>query len=244
MGPMATVETFRRITDAVPARRDQDHLHVVIDSDPSIPDRTAALLDGGRSPVPALVAGAARLVRAGAQIVCMPCNTAHAFLPAVRSACPVPVVDMLGETATVAESGGRDRSYGLLATTGTARTGLYQRAFGRRGLDVVVPPAPAQETVALAIGLVKAGRRDEAADLLRPVALGLRSVGADVAVLGCTEISLLREELAGVVDVLDALQVMVDATVAVALGRAPAVGLELVSSATGPVEPPGSRRGA
>ena len=57
MGPEATLDLYAKIIAATPAIRDQDHLRVVIDSNPKVPDRTAAIVAGGESPVPAMTAG-------------------------------------------------------------------------------------------------------------------------------------------------------------------------------------------
>ena len=57
MGPEATLDLFGKIIANTPAATDQDHLRVVIDSNPKVPDRTAAILRGGESPVPAMRAG-------------------------------------------------------------------------------------------------------------------------------------------------------------------------------------------
>ena len=102
MGPAATAEAFRRIVAATPAQRDQDHLHVIIDSDPLIPDRTRALLHGGSDPRPRLIAAARRLEAAGAQVLCMPCNTAHAIHADVRGNSAFPD-DRVFETAAASQ---------------------------------------------------------------------------------------------------------------------------------------------
>lgn len=219
MGPMATVETFRRITRGTPAHRDQEHLHVIVDSDPSVPDRTSALVHGGPSPLPALLAGAARLVSLGAEVLCVPCNTAHAFLPPVRRRMDVPIVDMLDESAAVAADVADGRPFGLLATTGTVATCLYHEVFARRGLTVLNPDPADQQRVSRGIELIKAGSGSAAEELLVPVAARLREQGVAANVLGCTEISLLGDRLAAVGPVLDALQVMVDVTLDFALRR-------------------------
>jgi aspartate racemase len=97
MGPLATADLYRKIIEVTPAVRDQDHLHVIIDADPTIPDRTAALLGNGPDPLPKLVAAARRLEDAGAGILIMPCNTAHAFLPVLQRAVRIPFIDMTEE---------------------------------------------------------------------------------------------------------------------------------------------------
>ena len=218
MGPMATVEAFRRITVATPGIIDQDHLHVVVDSDPSIPDRTNALIAGSRSPLPGLVASARRLAVAGAGIICMPCNSAHAFFKPLQADSPVPIVHMPEETASVVA--GQDlRQLGLLATAGTVASGVYRDAFLRYGLELVTPDAAGQRRVSESIARIKAGQLDEALGALLPVAHAFGRSGSRMLILGCTEISLIGPQLAAVGTTLDALQIMAERTVDYALGR-------------------------
>lgn len=217
MGPAATVETFRRIVARTPAARDQDHLHVVVDSDPSVPDRTEALLHGGPDPRPHLLAGARRLVSAGAEVLCMPCNTAHAYHPWLQRRLPVPLVHMLEESAVRAAATGSTR-FGLLATTGTAETGLYQAEFGRVGLEILRPTEDDQRRVMDSIAAVKAGlSQDEVVAALGAVAEALAARGAERLVAGCTEVSLVATRIRTPLPVIDALDALVAATLRMAL---------------------------
>ena len=209
MGPAATVEFFRRLVDATPATIDQSHLRVVIDSDPTVPDRTRALLHGGPTPVPALVRMARRLEMAGAQVLAMPCNTAHAFLDPIRQSVCVPVLDMIGETVDRLE----ERVVGLLATSGAIGSGIYHRAFEEHGIEPVVPSEKSQETVNRAIEAIKAARSlVEVGTAIASVVRELHARGAEAVVAGCTEISLLDGSRMPIRWV-DALDVLVGATI-------------------------------
>ena len=90
MGPLATCDLFRKIIDVTEAGSDQEHVRVVIDSNTEIPDRTAAILAGGKDPVPELRKSASYLVSIGADLLIMPCNTAHYFYDQVAPAVEVP----------------------------------------------------------------------------------------------------------------------------------------------------------
>lgn len=216
MGPMATVEFFRRLVAATPANVDQEHLHVLIDSDPSVPNRTAAILHEGPSPVPWLSAMARRLEAAGAGFLVMPCNTAHVYLDAIRASVSIPVVDMIVETVAAL-----DRSpVGLLATDGTVRSGLYQRAAAARGIAVVVPTPAEQRSAADAIERIKRGEDPgRVRDVFAAIARRLGREGAAAVVAGCTEISLVS---GSGMDVpwIDALDCLVEATLRDARGGA------------------------
>ncbi|MGH2655394.1 MAG: aspartate/glutamate racemase family protein [Actinomycetota bacterium] len=193
MGPLASHAFYGELIRLTEARRDQDHLHVIIDSDATIPDRTAFFLHGGEDPRPQIMAAAGRLVAAGADLLVMPCNTAAAFSDEIRQAAGVPLVDWI-DTAVdrLAELGAR--RVGILATSGTIEVGLYQQRLEAQGMEWVVPDAGGQEAVMDAIygeHGVKSGVVDEVArKAVLQVAEELRRRGADAVVLGCTEIPL------------------------------------------------------
>jgi len=208
MGPAATVEFFRRVVVATPATIDQAHHHILIDDNPRVPDRTRALLHGGESPVPAMVAMAQRLETAGAELLTMPCNTAHAFIGDLRSAVGIPFLDMIEETVRRLDV----ECVGLLSTTATIKVGIYSRACRQQGKDLLAPKGADQETVVRAIEAVKASRDlTEVTAAVRRVVDRLRAKGARTIIAGCTEISLL-DGTAMPLPWIDALDCLVDAT--------------------------------
>jgi aspartate racemase len=201
MGPEATLDCFAKIIDNTPAQRDQDHLRVLIDNNPKAPDRTAAVLGTGESPVPALVQGCQALARAGADFVIIPCVSAHVFLDQVRVQSSLPVISIFDAVAEAIKGGHPGIStVGLLATTGTILGGLFQKRLAQDGISTLVPDHEGQERVMAAVYDIKNSRpaRSRQAiteDLVR-VAQGLMARGAQGIIAGCTEIPLvLRQEL-------------------------------------------------
>ncbi|WP_223124174.1 aspartate/glutamate racemase family protein [Nocardioides marmotae] len=214
MGPAATARFFDLLVAATPASSDQDHLPVMIWSDPRVPDRTAALLHDGPDPTPCLEVGGRALVEAGAEVVAIPCNTAHAFIGGLGARIGVPVLDMVEETAAaVVARCPLPATVGLLATDGTLFSGLYHQAFAKRDIPVLVPEPDDQARVMRAIRAVKAGdlsapQRQEAADLVS----NLVARGADIVILGCTELPLLLSHEPPI-ESIDSLQCLADAVV-------------------------------
>ena len=200
MGPEATAYFFSLIIQRTRAGRDQDHIPVIIDCNPKIPDRTAAIIGKGPSPARPLLAGARRLARAGADFIVIPCVSAHAFLPWVQARAPVPFISLVDETCRHARRAVPGlRKVGLLATTGTIRSGIFAQVFGAAGMEVIVPTAAGQRRLMDAVygkdGL-KAGRPSGAARrLILAASRGLIRRGAQAIIAGCTEIPLaLRDE--------------------------------------------------
>lgn len=193
MGPLATADLFQKIILHTRAACDQDHLRVYIDSNTNIPDRTAALLRGGADPTPELVSSARGLERQGADVLIIPCNTAHNFYDAVQSAVSVPVLHMIRLTARALVERGV-KTAGLLATDGTVQTGIYQRTFAGTGVELLVPEGEEQRAVMDMIYQgVKAGRRDYDASAARRTMEALTDRGAQTLILGCTELPLAAE---------------------------------------------------
>ena len=199
MGPAATVDLFERIVKATPARTDQDHLHILIENNPAVPDRTAAILEGGPDPLPLLRAGVQKLTAQGADLIAIPCNTAHHYLPQLWPAVSCQVLDMIGETATaIRERHGTTATVGILATAGTLGSGLYQKALAEAGIPFLVPDKAGLALLMQAIygptGIKAAGPGPESRSMLQQVCRDLAFQGAEVLLLGCTELPLVLQD--------------------------------------------------
>lgn len=190
MGPLATADFLAKLVAVRPAQSDQAHLPVLVWGDCEVPDRTAALAGLGPSPLPALLAGARFLDACGVGAICMPCNTAHHWMDELRQACEAPWIDMIQACVSgIRQVQPAVRSVGVLTTAGAAAVDLYPRALRHAGLQAVTPtPQAMARWVTPGIELVKAHRLTEAAQLLVCAADELRECGAQVTLLGCTEI--------------------------------------------------------
>ena len=99
LGPEATVFIFQKILQHTPASKDQEHLRILIDNNPKIPERLPAILGSGPDPVPMMVSSGQALTRAGAEFIIIPCVSAHYFLPELRRKITLPILSMLDEAA-------------------------------------------------------------------------------------------------------------------------------------------------
>ena len=188
MGPLATADLFEKLTLHAAASCDQEHPRVCVDSNTAIADRTAALLRGGADPVPEMVKSAKRLESIGAELLVMPCNTAHNFYDAVASSVSIPVLHMIALTRDALLARGV-RCAGLLATDGTVQTGVYQRAFAGSGVELLTPGAADQAAVMeLIYSGVKAGDLAHDTAAFRLACEHLLARGAETLILGCTEL--------------------------------------------------------
>lgn len=188
MGPLATCDLFRKIVEIEEALCDQDHVRVIVDSNTNIPDRTAAILRGGADPLPELCKSAELLQEAGAEVLIMPCNTAHYFYDAIVSRTGAKLLNMPRETAKILMDNGV-RTAGLLATDGTIESGVYENALTGCGVRQLVPTAEKQKAVMEIIyDGVKAGKTDYPTAGFLAAVEELRAAGAETLILGCTEL--------------------------------------------------------
>lgn len=189
MGPLASAAFMARLTALTSAELDQQHIPAILWSDPRIPDRTDAKLNGGEDPLPWLVNGAMKLKQAGAGAIVIPCNSAHLWYDEIGQAVGLSILHIVDAVAanlrSVGMQGGR---IGLMGSSATLKLGLYQRQLQALGYECLMPREEELERYCMRpIRLVKANRVGEALPLALECIELLRNRGAQAIVLGCTE---------------------------------------------------------
>ncbi|MBQ9860788.1 MAG: amino acid racemase [Clostridia bacterium] len=193
MGPMATLDLFRKVLESTDAHNDAEHIRIYIDCHTGIPDRTKAILSGGESPVPYILESAEKLAAMGADFLLIPCNTSHYFYEEIAKGSSLPVIHMIRETAQALKQDGVT-CVGLLATDGTVQAGVYQKELERAGIQTVCPDAEGQrEVMRLIYDGVKAGADSFDTTPLEQELQRMREAGAQRIVLGCTELPIAFE---------------------------------------------------
>ncbi len=200
LGPAATVDLYDKIVRATPAKNDQEHFKLVVEQNPQTPDRTKALLEGGTDSTLALYHAAKRLERDECDCIIIPCNTAHAFVPGMQRHLSIPFINMQQATMDeIKEKFGDAARIGLMATTGTVRTGIYSDKAKDMDLAMFVPDAEHQERVMAAIygpEGAKAGFTEGVCydDLMSASESLVEAFDCNVLILGCTELPLIFKE--------------------------------------------------
>ena len=213
LGPMATAYFMQLVIEMTDAATDQQHIPMIIYNCPQIPDRTSYLLgQSNENPGPQIIDCGKRVAKAGAELLAIPCITAHALFPEIENELETPVLHIIRETAVYLKHEGIQK-VGLEATDGTIQTGVFQTELERQGIEVVLPSKEKQEMVMHIIyNNVKAGRRVDM-DRFQQIEEELHQKGAEVVVLGCTELSMIsRDEKLGH-GYLDAMEVLARAAV-------------------------------
>lgn len=224
MGPEAGADLFLRITAATHAKTDTDHLHIILDSNPKMPSRQDAILNGGESPVPAMIATAENLVKAGADVIIIGANTAHYFYDDVAAAVNVPFLHIIDEAVreTVRQVPGI-RKVGVMATTAAMQAHVYEKSCAKFGVEVMDVPDDVQEQMQAAIfhhdfGFKYNGRTEKCVETARSVAQYLIDNGAEALIMGCTEIPLILGSTSFSVPLIDPNEMIAEAAVKYAKG--------------------------
>jgi len=184
MGPAATLDFLGKLQAFTPAKSDQDHIRVIADINPKVPDRNA--LGSGPGPVLAEMAGALR--GAGAEVLAMPCNTAHQHASLIQRASGLPLIDLIETGATAARETGAAR-VGVLGTSGALK--LYREYLAAQAMGLVAPSAEAQARFMDLLYRIKGGDLGpEVKAGMVELCQGLVAGGAEAVIAGCTELPL------------------------------------------------------
>ena len=217
MGPDATVDFMAKVIAATPASKDQDHVHLLVDQNPKVPNRQATQAGDGEDPGPAMAAMAIGLEQAGADFLVMPCNMAHVFAQPIRSAVSIPLVSIIDAVVDACREYG---VIGVLTTRGCRDAGIYQAAFATAGLEAVLQDEAEVVELMRLVTAIKAGDQGE------PVARGMQSLaealvgrGAKAIIAACTEIPLVLTPDMLDVPLVSSTDVLAEATVAIATGE-------------------------
>lgn len=221
MGPAATIDLYKKMVDQTPAEKDQDHIHVIIDSYPQIEDRTGYILYGGINPALKLVESAKRLEAAGADALIMPCNTAHYFAKDIEQAVSIPLIHIVRCCAEVVKNDYPEtKKIGLLATTGTIKAGVYGSILKEYGFETLELSETIENNIMDCIYKgVKAGKAEEYSRLFQQCVDEITNLGADLLIEGCTEIPLLMPYVKTKLPAIDATYELAKASVKYALTK-------------------------
>lgn len=189
MGPLATVDLMNKIIFNTPAKKDQDHIHIIVDNYSQIPDRSKAIFGRGTVPTPFIIQSAQRLENAGADFLVIACNTAHFYFESIKKSVSIPILHMPLETARFLHENNM-RSVGLLATDGTINTKLYQHSCQPYDIHVIAPDMQMQKRVMEGIYAIKETDLEKGRLNLFTAANELIKRGAEAIIAGCTEIPL------------------------------------------------------
>jgi aspartate racemase len=189
MGPMATIDFMAKVVALTPATCDQAHMPLIVHQVPQIPDRSTAIIKGGDAPLAPMLAGLRTLARAGVELAVIPCNTAHHWHAQLSQLQELPLLHIAEAVRQeLILSGAHDKRVALMATRGTHLAGVYSGRLGPAFEPLLSGDETVQKLVDVSIAAVKAGGLAEGTRAALEAADRLFSAGAEVLILGCTEL--------------------------------------------------------
>lgn len=219
MGPEATIDLFAKIVKGTKVGRDQDHLRILIDNNPKIPDRTLAIQKKGPTPLTQLVRSAKLLEKAGADFIVIPCVTVHYYYDSLQKRIKIPVLHIVNETMKFMKENLKGKNkIGLIATEGTIHAGLFPKAFSSQGIELILPTPEAQkkwvmEAIYGKKGIKVSGPSEHSKGLILRASKSLINQGAQAVIAGCTEVPLVLKEGDLSIPVIDPISVLAAAAV-------------------------------
>lgn len=208
LGPMATAYFLERVTQMCDAKKDQEHIQIVLISNPAIPDRTKFLLgESNNSPLPLIIKSAEQLRTMGAEVIAIPCITAHCYYEQLVEACTLPIINPIRSVCKYLKVRNY-RKIGIMCTDGTRKSKLFQKVFQGEELECIFPDEDSQKQVMNIIyKQIKAGNPVDVNGFMI-IGKKLRECGAQILLLACTELSLIKKDYQlgpGYLDMLDIL---------------------------------------
>ena len=218
LGPKATLDFYAKLLERTVATRDQEHLQVIINSNPKVPNRQSSLNGTGPSCAPHLIDSAQALKRAGADFLVMVCNTAHAYEDDIKRATNLPFISIIEESVKACLYKNPSlKKVGLLATDGCLNANLYQRGFAEHGVECIVPNTFDQAKLMDLIFRIKANDQDLAIELeMEHLAQSLIHEGAEIILAACTEVPLVLKENFITAPLISSTDVLVDSVISYA----------------------------
>lgn len=194
LGPMASAYFLQLLTQMSDAQTDQEHMEILMYSKPAIPDRTKYIIgESEENPAPDMIMAGKKLKEMGADILAIPCITAHYFHKELEDEIGLPIIHAVEETVSCLEEKQLTQA-GILATDGTIRSGLFQKALEQRGIRPVLPETESQKKVMEIIyQQIKTGKSVDL-ESFYGISEEMSGQGAQVILLACTELSLIKRD--------------------------------------------------
>jgi len=195
MGPLATANFMTQVIENTKVQKDQDHIRIYVDCHSQIPDRIAPLMGNGTvDPTPAMCESIRKLEKVGADIIVMPCITAHGFYNKIAGSASVPFLYMPEIVARACMHNFVQKTAAVLSTTATAKLRILLEPMEKFDLPYITPSESEQDEIVRLIKEVKMnGDMTQIAKDFRKVLDLMAKRGADYFVLGCTELPVIAK---------------------------------------------------
>ena len=192
MGPAASAKFLELMAEKSPVKRDQEHPRIIMLSDPQIPDRGKAILENGEDPTEIIKVDLFKLAEWGADLLAVPCNTAHIFIEKFLDELPLPLINIVESTVKMASIKSADGVW-FLSTKATVKSGIYEKYAQKYDLPLLHVNKECSDEAQRIIEIVKANDREKAAPLMKEIATELWHEKDLPILAACTELPLAYE---------------------------------------------------
>lgn len=216
MGAKATAVFFEKVISNTLAKSDQDHINMVILNNTSLPDRTKAILEKREEDFTKAIEKDVKILEyAGVSHIAIPCNTAHYFYDQIQEMTDIPIIHMPRETAKeVYKRYGKNTKVGILATTGTINSGIYQQECIFNQLIPYTPTENIQQQVMEIIYQdVKQDLNLDGTKLEKIIRHLIDIENCHCVILGCTELSCVQLNEQILTYCIDAMDILVKVSI-------------------------------
>ncbi|HHX78745.1 MAG TPA: aspartate/glutamate racemase family protein [Acholeplasmataceae bacterium] len=188
MGSQATVEIYKRIIEMTNAKKDDEHMKIIILNNSKIPDRTGNIFGQGESPVIELNKSIDDIRKIGAKNIIMACNTAHHYVEQLDFS-GLNFISIISETLKYLNKSYKEKEIVILGTTGLIKTNVYLNNIYSKNLNLEYLNIDKQNELLEIIYQIKGG--------INPLKLldkfsNLLEDKNKVYILGCTELSFFK----------------------------------------------------
>ncbi len=190
MGPEATVDLMNKII--IFSKQMNKSCRIVVDCNPTVPNRSAAIAGEGSSPIPVLIEMTRNLIQIGADILVIACNAAHYFHGEIQAeAGDIVVLNIIDE---VSKWFSHQNKVGLISVIGASQLveGLYKKNLQLNGFEVILPDEIVRREIDNIIEKISNNKPKEEVEvaLNNLVERRIKSYQCAHLVLGCTEFAL------------------------------------------------------
>ena len=104
MGPLAGTYFLKRVLQLTPAKDEWEHFPMIAEFNTQIPSRTRSLLYNEESPAPEIIKTIGNLQLMGAEMVAIPCNSAHGWYDKVVKYTSLPWLNLIEVTSNAVKN--------------------------------------------------------------------------------------------------------------------------------------------
>ncbi len=229
MGPQATVDFMTKIIRQTPAQLDQDHIPLIIDHNPLVPNRHKSLNGSGDDAKAPLIEMAKKLEGAGAHFLVMVCNTAHAYHADIQGKISIPFISIVDEVvAHIQENYPSVKNIGIMAADGCLHANIYQQALLHKSFVPIQWHEDRSRQFMELLFRIKTGNvGDESRKEMVLLSQYLSDAGAELIISGCTEIPLVMTAKDIDIPLIESTDILVQQTIAYATQKSKLPSIEI-----------------